>query len=109
MLDLIHQYVPADLLAAIIAFFVAVGAVLSVMAKFVGTMTAIVAVLKRYVPRLQAWADRTECTTDNALVGIIATFLAMAAPKLEALKTHLELWAGNRFLNERVVKAEKAK
>jgi hypothetical protein len=101
MWELLNQYIPADLVAAIVAALVALGAVLAAMAKFVGACSMIVAVLNRVLPRMQAWAERTETSADNAVLGLVATFLAMAGPKLDWLRARLEGLALNNAFKAR--------
>jgi hypothetical protein len=101
MLDLLNQYIPADLVAAIVAALVALGAVLTATAKFIGACSIIVAVLNRCLPRMQAWAERTETSADNAVLGLVASFLAMAGPKLEWARAKLEGLALNNAFKSR--------
>lgn len=101
MLELLNQYIPTDLVAAVIAALVALGAALSAVAKFVGACSMIVAVLNRYLPRMRSWAERTETKADDAALGVVATFLAMAAPKLEWARAGLERLALNNAFKVR--------
>jgi hypothetical protein len=101
MLDLINQYIPADLVAAIVGALVALGAVLTATAKFVGACSMIVAVLNRVLPRMQAWAERTETSADNAALGLVATLLAAAGPKLDWAREKLEGLALNNAFKAR--------
>ncbi len=109
MLDLITQYIPPEALTALATLAAAIIALLKAFALVVTSATVCVRLLEHYVPRMREWALKTRTTTDNVAVEEFATFLAVAAPKLDWLAAKLEWWAGNRKANEAIAKIAKGK
>lgn len=97
------------IVAAFTALLIAVGAFLKAASMVVGALTGLVAVMKVVLPRLQRLADRTEMRVDNELLLLFGAFLAWLMPLLEKAKSCLEVAAGNRFLNEQVIRVEPQK
>ena len=107
MLDLVTKWLSPEVVQAVLTALAAVVALLKAAATFFGSMSMLVAVLKKALERIKPWVERTETSADDAALGLVATFLGMAAPKLEWLKDHCEWAALNRFADEQVVKIRK--
>lgn len=91
------------------AVLLATGVFLGALAKAVGALTAVVIALKLFVPWLEARAKGTATKKDDAAIETLSICLGVSAVWLGKLQRVLEVVAGNRFLNEQVVKVEKDK
>ena len=106
MFDLVTKWFSPEVVSAILTALTALVALLKALALFFGSMSMLVVALKKALDKIKPWVERTETSADDALLGLVATFLGMAAPKLEWLKDACEVVALNRFVDEQVVKVK---
>lgn len=83
MLELIAKFLSPEDVAYLASIVAAVVAFLAALAKLVGSASIVVALLRSGVPRLQAWADRTESRLDNKAVSALGSALSVVAAALD--------------------------